>query len=181
PVGSSRTSTEPNNQRTSVPSGIVFMGSSPSTGNDSQQKTRDVADLAFTDTSPSANAQPSQSEREDSNRTSSSSSSSPAHPPPSKLPLPVPISSPSAHGAATPAATYIAADPSDYLRSRGVPQEAKIGGLEAEGAHPTGRLFPKVLRHDTNMSIAQLHVPGEFPPPTPAPSGESAYPWRQAQ
>lgn len=39
----------------------------------------------------------------------------------------------------------------------------KLGGLEAEGAHGTGQLFPKVVRHDTDMSVSQLHVPGEFP------------------
>ncbi|KAK4983300.1 phosphatidylinositol 4,5-bisphosphate-binding protein [Elasticomyces elasticus] len=38
-----------------------------------------------------------------------------------------------------------------------------IGGLEAEGAHQTGRLFPRVLRHDTDMSVSRLHVPGEYP------------------
>ena len=37
-----------------------------------------------------------------------------------------------------------------------------LGGHEAEGAHTTGRLFP-IVRHDTDMSISNLHVPGEFP------------------
>ena len=40
---------------------------------------------------------------------------------------------------------------------------ADLGGLESEGAHETGRIFPKVIRHDTDMSISQLHVPGKFP------------------
>lgn len=38
-----------------------------------------------------------------------------------------------------------------------------IGGLERDGAHETGTIFPKVVRHDTEMSVSQLHVPGEFP------------------
>ncbi|GAB7352181.1 hypothetical protein MBLNU459_g2660t3 [Dothideomycetes sp. NU459] len=38
-----------------------------------------------------------------------------------------------------------------------------LGGLERQGAHETGVLFPKVIRHDTDMSVSQLHVPGEFP------------------
>jgi hypothetical protein len=42
-----------------------------------------------------------------------------------------------------------------------------LGGLEREGAHETGAFFPKVVRHDTDMSVSQLHVPGEFPPTTP--------------
>jgi hypothetical protein len=38
-----------------------------------------------------------------------------------------------------------------------------LGGLEARGAHETGQMFPKVIRHDTDISVSQLHVPGEFP------------------
>nr|POE48782.1 phosphatidylinositol 4,5-bisphosphate-binding protein slm1 [Quercus suber] len=38
-----------------------------------------------------------------------------------------------------------------------------LGGNEAEGAHETGHLFPRVVRHDTNLSVSKLHVPGEFP------------------
>ncbi|THW72035.1 hypothetical protein D6D19_06873 [Aureobasidium pullulans] len=42
-----------------------------------------------------------------------------------------------------------------------------LGGLESDGAHQTGAIFPRVVRHDTDMSVSQLHVPGEFPPATP--------------
>ncbi|KAK0290653.1 phosphatidylinositol 4,5-bisphosphate-binding protein [Friedmanniomyces endolithicus] len=38
-----------------------------------------------------------------------------------------------------------------------------LGGLERQGAHETGRFFPSIVRHDTNMSISALHVPGEYP------------------
>nr|OQO15409.1 hypothetical protein B0A51_17136 [Rachicladosporium sp. CCFEE 5018] len=38
-----------------------------------------------------------------------------------------------------------------------------LGGLEAEGAHETGALFPRVIRHDTDISVSRLHIPGEFP------------------
>ena len=38
-----------------------------------------------------------------------------------------------------------------------------LGGLEARGAHETGHIFPSVVRHDTDISVSQLHVPGEFP------------------
>lgn len=40
-----------------------------------------------------------------------------------------------------------------------------LGGLEKEGARETGHIFPSVVRHDTNMSVSRLHVPGEFPKP----------------
>lgn len=43
------------------------------------------------------------------------------------------------------------------------PGDPTLGGLESEGAHQTGSLFPKVVRHNTDMSVSQLHVPGEFP------------------
>lgn len=36
-----------------------------------------------------------------------------------------------------------------------------LGGLERTGAHETGK-FPTVIRHDTDISISKLHVPGEF-------------------
>ncbi|KAK1819023.1 phosphatidylinositol 4,5-bisphosphate-binding protein [Friedmanniomyces endolithicus] len=38
-----------------------------------------------------------------------------------------------------------------------------LGGLERQGAHETGRFFPSIVRHDTNVSISALHVPGEYP------------------
>lgn len=38
-----------------------------------------------------------------------------------------------------------------------------LGGLESAGAHKTGHVFPAIIRHDTDMSISALHVPGEFP------------------
>ncbi|KAK4556506.1 phosphatidylinositol 4,5-bisphosphate-binding protein [Recurvomyces mirabilis] len=37
-----------------------------------------------------------------------------------------------------------------------------LGGLEAKGAHETGRFAP-IVRHDTDMSISALHIPGEYP------------------
>lgn len=39
-----------------------------------------------------------------------------------------------------------------------------LGGLEQEGAHETGKLFPAVIRHDTDVSVSRLHIPGGFPP-----------------
>lgn len=38
-----------------------------------------------------------------------------------------------------------------------------LGGNERVGAHETGQLFPRVIRHDTSLSVSALHVPGEFP------------------
>lgn len=38
-----------------------------------------------------------------------------------------------------------------------------LGGNERVGAHETGELFPRVIRHDTSLSVSALHVPGEFP------------------
>ena len=43
------------------------------------------------------------------------------------------------------------------------PPSSGLGGLEKEGARPTGNLFPSLLRHNTDMSVSALHVPGEFP------------------
>ncbi|KAG9948798.1 hypothetical protein KCU85_g4685, partial [Aureobasidium melanogenum] len=53
-----------------------------------------------------------------------------------------------------------------------------LGGLESAGAHETGNIFPKVVRHDTDMSVSKLHVPGEFPPATPgfAPTAQKVDP-----
>jgi hypothetical protein len=48
----------------------------------------------------------------------------------------------------------------------GVNGNSVLGGHEAKGAHETGR-FPKVVRHDTDISVSQLHVPGEFPDRSP--------------
>jgi hypothetical protein len=48
------------------------------------------------------------------------------------------------------------------LASKQEGSEFPLGGNEKEGAHETGQLFPRVIRHDTNMSISKLHVPGEF-------------------
>ena len=42
------------------------------------------------------------------------------------------------------------------------PTSPPLGGNEAKGAHLTGSFFPRVVRHDTNLSISNLHVPGEF-------------------
>jgi hypothetical protein len=43
------------------------------------------------------------------------------------------------------------------------PMDGGLGGLESRGAHETGRIFPSVVRHNTDISVSQLHVPGEFP------------------
>lgn len=42
-------------------------------------------------------------------------------------------------------------------------EDSELGGQERKGAHGTGKLFPAVIRHNTDMSVSQLHVPGEFP------------------
>jgi hypothetical protein len=36
------------------------------------------------------------------------------------------------------------------------------GSDGAVNAHPTGRMFPAVLRHNTDVSISDLHIPGEY-------------------
>lgn len=38
-----------------------------------------------------------------------------------------------------------------------------LGGHEREGAHETGQFFPQVVRHDTDISVSRLHVPGQYP------------------
>jgi hypothetical protein len=43
------------------------------------------------------------------------------------------------------------------------PMDGGLGGLESRGAHETGHIFPSVVRHNTDISVSQLHVPGEFP------------------
>lgn len=42
-------------------------------------------------------------------------------------------------------------------------EDEGLGGNERVGAHETGELFPRVIRHDTSLSVSALHVPGEFP------------------
>lgn len=51
--------------------------------------------------------------------------------------------------------------PGEILRDA----QGRLGGLEGRGAHETGK-FPTVVRHDTDMSISALHVPGQFPKKT---------------
>jgi hypothetical protein len=46
--------------------------------------------------------------------------------------------------------------------STDVQTNSTLGGLEAHGARETGKL-PTMVRHDTDLSISALHVPGEFP------------------
>lgn len=48
----------------------------------------------------------------------------------------------------------------------GESSSGELGGLEREGAHETGTIFPRVIRHDTDMSISHLHIPGKFPKQT---------------
>lgn len=48
--------------------------------------------------------------------------------------------------------------PGDTIQPSIAPAEARTG----QSMHPTGHLFPSVLRHDTDMSVRQLHVPGEW-------------------
>lgn len=43
------------------------------------------------------------------------------------------------------------------------PLDGALGGLESRGAHETGHIFPSVVRHNTDISVSQLHVPGSFP------------------
>lgn len=82
---------------------------------------------------------------------------------------------------ALPTATVSAASAGAYNSNAGISGEAtdlsgpintssegSLGGLEAEGAHGTGQLFPAVVRHDTDMSVSKLHVPGEYVTTTPA-------------
>ncbi|KAK5126464.1 hypothetical protein LTR85_010700 [Meristemomyces frigidus] len=62
-------------------------------------------------------------------------------------------------GDATPTqASSSSADPSALFQSAA----GKLGGLEGKGAHETGS-FPTVVRHNTDMSVSNLHVPGEYP------------------
>lgn len=49
-----------------------------------------------------------------------------------------------------------------------------LGGLESKGAHTTGQMFPSVVRHDTDMSVSKLHIPGEFPKTSGATSSTGA-------
>ena len=50
----------------------------------------------------------------------------------------------------------------DHASSDGM-ADGELGSLESEGAHLTDSLFPKIVRHDTDMTISALHVPGKFP------------------
>lgn len=78
-----------------------------------------------------------------------------------------PISSlPSDHGANGTYLSYPSNTGSGLDGSSKVPVAAMddgLGGLESKGAHETGQVFPAVVRHNTDISVSQLHVPGEFP------------------
>lgn len=67
---------------------------------------------------------------------------------------PVAFNNPEPTAAASPAA-----EPS-------VASTVPLGGLERDGARETGQILPKVVRHDTSLSISKLHVPGEYPKTT---------------
>ncbi|GIZ48094.1 hypothetical protein CKM354_001116700 [Cercospora kikuchii] len=81
------------------------------------------------------------------------------------VPAVVPIANPAAvasteKSAPLPTASAIASElTTDSLSG---PASPPLSGNEAQGAHETGQLFPRVIRHDTNLSISKLHVPGEF-------------------
>jgi len=75
-----------------------------------------------------------------------------------------------------PARSSVETEPSQYSTQRMAPTSfngsnsngtnsntESLGGLENKGAHPTGHMFPSVVRHDTDMSVSKLHIPGEFP------------------
>ncbi|KAF2144719.1 uncharacterized protein K452DRAFT_306498 [Aplosporella prunicola CBS 121167] len=75
----------------------------------------------------------------------------------------------------SPAAIFANAAAANANGTRGFPDAdahaAVSGDAKANAhAHPTGGIFPAVLRHDTDVSISQLHVPGEYPR-TPGTSG----------
>ncbi|KAF2208444.1 hypothetical protein CERZMDRAFT_118819 [Cercospora zeae-maydis SCOH1-5] len=75
--------------------------------------------------------------------------------------LPQPAKEPAAAPTtALPTASTIASELT--TGSPSVPASSPLGGNEAHGAHETGQIFPRVIRHDTNLSISNLHVPGEF-------------------
>ncbi len=44
---------------------------------------------------------------------------------------------------------------------------ARDGTAAAEYLHQTGHSFPSVRRHDTMLSVSELHMPGEFPATSP--------------
>lgn len=60
--------------------------------------------------------------------------------------------------------TGVVGGPSTSTQPAGLFQSAagRLGGLEGKGAHETGT-FPTIVRHDTDMSVSGLHVPGEYP------------------
>ena len=60
-------------------------------------------------------------------------------------------------GVAPLQASISSAAPTQLFQDAG----GRLGGRESKGAHET-RGFP-VVRHDTDMSVSALHVPGEYP------------------
>lgn len=85
---------------------------------------------------------------------------------PWEAPAPAPETyRPSGFAAATTteATTPQPSSTTDTARPTSTPEAQPLGGLESEGAHETGAVFPRVVRHDTEMSVSRLHVPGEYP------------------
>lgn len=68
-----------------------------------------------------------------------------------------------AAGIATPPTTTVADITTPATNTAARSADEGLGGNERIGAHETGQLFPRVIRHDTNLSVSALHVPGEFP------------------
>jgi hypothetical protein len=62
-------------------------------------------------------------------------------------------------------------DNSFLARDEAVPSAAASSEVANGGSgsgsgsvmHPTGHIFPSVMRHDTDISVSDLHVPGEYP------------------
>lgn len=61
-------------------------------------------------------------------------------------------------------------------REKSADETAKVAGAldgHVEHAKKTGQIFPRVLRHDTDVTISDLHVPGKFPGGQRASASES--------
>lgn len=68
---------------------------------------------------------------------------------------------PTASVITTPGAPAARAASTTAVKNAELVSTPQLGGLESEGAHETGHL-PKVIRHDTDISVSRLHVPGQF-------------------
>jgi len=92
-----------------------------------------------------------------------------------QVPLPVPVSAVSERTMSEGATSILSeSTAATELSESPIASKVKFGSMGGHtqydtnpdgtvNAKPTGTIFPTVLRHNTDTSVSNLHIPGEFP------------------